>query len=192
MIGSDYWPTIQCPPVPSDAELEGQRDAQHAADVAEWMRRYAVLEHYADEPVTLEQRNYHQLDEAWAYGKPDGLWLSVAGDDDWPSWCRDNEFDPGGLTVRHRVVLDPGANILRLSTVGAMRDFDREFGMPDYARRHGIRWGAVAQRYDGIMIAPFHRVLRFEMDWYYGWDCASACVWNLNAISRFHVMEEDQ
>lgn len=186
------WPIIQCTPGPTDAELEAERDRKHSAAVAEWICRYAELEHYAETPVTLQPRSYAQLDDGWAYGKPDGLWLSVAGDDDWPAWCRDNEFDLGGLAVRHRVVLDPDANILRLSTVEAMLDFDREFGRFDHARRTGIRWGAVAKRFDGIMIVPFHAALRWEMDWYYGWDCASACVWNLNVISRFHVKEDNQ
>lgn len=30
------WPTIQCLPTPSDAELEADRDAKHAVAVAEW------------------------------------------------------------------------------------------------------------------------------------------------------------
>ena len=32
------WPTIQCPPGPTDAELEAERDTKHRRDVVEWFR----------------------------------------------------------------------------------------------------------------------------------------------------------
>ncbi len=35
----DDLPIIQCKPGPSDAELEADRDAKHAAAVADWQRR---------------------------------------------------------------------------------------------------------------------------------------------------------
>ena len=47
-----------------------------------------------------------------------------------------------------------------------------------------IDWHAVAQAYAGIEIAPYCWSLRFEYEflWYYGWDCASGCVWELSAV----------
>jgi len=35
----DDLPLIHCPPGPSDAELEAERDAKHQAAVDDWMRR---------------------------------------------------------------------------------------------------------------------------------------------------------
>ena len=32
------WPTIQCPPGPTDAELEAERDTKHLQAVTEWFR----------------------------------------------------------------------------------------------------------------------------------------------------------
>ena len=33
-----------------------------------------------------------------------------------------------------------------------------------------------------MFITPYQWELRFELDWYYGWDVASGCVWNLSVI----------
>lgn len=40
----DDLPIIQCMPGPTDAELQAQRDAKHAREVAEWIaeRRWAT------------------------------------------------------------------------------------------------------------------------------------------------------
>lgn len=35
---TDDWPTIQCQPADTDAVLQAQRDADHAREVAEWLR----------------------------------------------------------------------------------------------------------------------------------------------------------
>ena len=44
----------------------------------------------------------------------------------------------------------------------------------------------VMDEYDGIIIAPYQyscRLMNSSTAWYYGWDCASGCIWNLGCIS---------
>jgi len=58
-----------------------------------------------------------------------------------------------------------------------------------------IDWEAVAKRYTGIEIEPYNWERRnsgpnnnysMSMLWYYGWDCASGCVWELDALVSFN------
>ncbi|MEQ1888067.1 MAG: hypothetical protein ABL951_02670 [Alphaproteobacteria bacterium] len=59
-----------------------------------------------------------------------------------------------------------------------------EYGIDD----HGLRmnWSAMANRYDGVIIAPYCHEKRCSLSavWYYGWDCASGRIWNADAIER--------
>lgn len=125
-----------------------------------------------------------------AYDKPRGLWVSVDGEHDWPSWCASEM--PGWMegVQRYRVHLVDEPRVLRISDVCGMEDFQRAWGR-DCGRGWGdkyIDWPLVAEAYHGIIIAPYIWPCRMEMSWYYGWDCASGCIWNADAIAR--VTEE--
>lgn len=56
---NDHFPTRRCPPCPSDAELEDERDAQHARDVAEWFATQDWLDTIRDEPAATFRWNNH-------------------------------------------------------------------------------------------------------------------------------------
>ena len=48
-----------------------------------------------------------------------------------------------------------------------------------------INWRTVAEQYQGIVINPYLWERRLDgpvSDWYYGWDCASGCFWDLSSI----------
>ncbi len=145
------------------------------------------LWHYTRDPLVVEPRAYEQP-EPREYGKPDGFWISAEGKDDWPSWCEGEQFRLETLAHRAPVSLNDGANVLRL-TPGMIDRFDSDFGVEwpwcENGRwiARGIDWRAVADRYDGIIIAPYAWCFRLTMNWYYPWDCASGCIWNLDAIT---------
>ena len=44
------------------------------------------------------------------------------------------------------------------------------------------------RRVDGIIIAPYQWYCRMTVDWYYTWDCASGCIWNLDAIESVNAV----
>lgn len=157
------------------------------------------LVHYAAEPITFDpQRSYVQAAPR-TYGTPEGLWVSVAGEDDWPSWCEGEGCFTDSLKAVHHVTLSPDANVLRLNTVEALDDFTRQFAVcGDWERQFAhlindhrkwpIEWPAVAAEYDGIMIAPYQWGRRNVLSWYYGWDCASGCIWNLAAVAAVELV----
>jgi hypothetical protein len=156
------------------------------------------LIHYSDKHLT-EVRNVSQdRDRDGMRGdramKPLGLWVSAEGENDWPSWCQAEDFGMARLSHPTEVVLREGA-VLHLATEEDVRSFHAEYGCrPHYADRIGddglfkggaVRWAAVAERYGGIVIAPYIWSLRLDEDvrWYYPWDCASGCIWNGDAVA---------
>lgn len=154
------------------------------------------LLHYSPTPLTkvldTPQGGTHLDGNRRSQFKPLGLWLSVEGADDWLSWVSYNW--PGWMDdVEHttEVVLAPDANILTLATAedvaqlgerfpgrGSRLDVMVSFGAPD--------WSAIAEAYDGLMIAPYQWSQRLSLDaqWYYTWDAASACIWSARAVAR--------
>lgn len=135
------------------------------------------------EPITL-----HAADQPVGPGyKPLGFWYEVDGD--WRRWCRDDGMgkwvENGHL---HELRLGD-ERILRISTVGALDRFTEEYGVPEVVAGlgrpldRGIRWADIAESWDGIEIAPYHWTRRLEVSWYYGWDCASGCIWRPRGAS---------
>lgn len=155
-----------------------------------------IFSHYTSEPRILDDRVYVQqpqltypLDGGFEktlspYGKPNGLWISADGEDDWLSWCQSENFALERLAHRHIIKILPQANILTLSQPCDLDNFEKKYGIPC---EHGflgysIDWNLVASEYDGIVIAPYQWECRMKKNWYYTWDCASGCVWNTQII----------
>ena len=97
----------------------------------------------------------------------------------------------------YRIVLDPAAKVLFIRTCDELDQFEAEYGGAKYGAKYGAKikfsrlgepdWGAVAARYDGIEIAPYVWERRLEVWWYYGWDCASGCLWRPKA-TKIHLV----
>jgi hypothetical protein len=160
-----------------------------------------TLTHYSDEPMTLgRDRTYEQQKMRSWIDKPRGLWVSVDGEADWKSWCEAEGFHPAGLAYAHRVALDEQANMLQITDGQQFLSFVATYGVPDptwderlnvlHCDYVTIDWSRVAAEYDGIIIAPYRWEFRLKFMWYYGWDCSSGCIWNLNAIKDFELKEE--
>jgi len=152
-----------------------------------------ILEHYSANPV-VAVTSRKQDPDTYRHSKPDGFWISVKGERDWPSWCRDEGFREGNLALRHVVTLMPSANILHVASAIQLDDFNDEYFKPGITPwASGIDWARVAERYDGIIIAPYqwNRRMSDHCGWYYGWDCASGCIWNSEAILSVDRIDED-
>jgi hypothetical protein len=125
--------------------------------------------------------------------KPAGLWVSVDGEQDWKEWCESEKFSVDKLTIRHRVVLRDKAPILTLASAQEILEFQDTYGKPDIlneliqSKYMAIDWPRVATEYAGIIIAPYQWCLRMDLMWYYSWDCASGCIWDISAIERIEV-----
>lgn len=143
------------------------------------------LIHYTDKRFILDP--HLQYVQAVDF-KPQRLWVSVG--DDWQRWCEGEAFHPEALVHRYRIHVPSSSRLLRLETAEALDRFTIEHGralLPDVlagrpAADH-IDWPTVAGEYDGIVIAPYQWSRRFDLFWYYGWDCASGCLWNLKGVT---------
>lgn len=122
--------------------------------------------------------------------KPEGLWVSVDGPDDWLSWCESEEYGVDGLQYRFTVTLAETARIKLVTSPDELRAFDAEFGEGGRRSWH-VSWDAVAQEYQGIIITPYLWECRLsDPSWYYTWDCASGCIWDAPAIASVCLASE--
>lgn len=53
-----------------------------------------------------------------------------------------------------------------------------------------IDWWTLYKNYHGIQLAPYQNALRYKWLWYYGWDVASACIWDIGVINSFLLEEK--
>lgn len=156
------------------------------------------LIHYSHSYIT-EVRDVMQCFGDGSRGdKPTGLWVSVEGPADWKAWCESEGFHVNRLRCPTEVVLQPEANLLHLRDADDLRTFHRKYragrssACPRWEADFRIRWDRVANSYDGIVIAPYVWEMRLDREtpWYYGWDCASGCIWRSRAISELRPLPE--
>lgn len=149
-----------------------------------------ALSHYSAKPWALDPaRTYVQSTRE---PKPRGLWLSVDGEQDWPTWCRSEDWGVASLAHRTALRLVGGHRVLTLDTPAALAHFTDVYGRPTTPEFLYIDWPRVAASWDGLLIAPYQWSMRYDphVPWYYGWDCASACVWNLGALEVLEPVDE--
>lgn len=115
--------------------------------------------------------------------KPDGLWISDESDFGWKQWCEEEGFNLKNLKQRTEITIDC-EDVLWAKTIGELYRFVDEFGADSRFVSYSIRWDKVKEKYKGIIISPYQESLRLGnyFFWYYGWDCASGCVWDLSCI----------
>lgn len=130
--------------------------------------------HMSRNPFELEKRVYEQH----IYDmKPRGFWYGFGSE--WIDWTRSEMPE---WTGKYIYKVDIGnSNVLKLSNQMELAMFDRQYE----ASRDGDifkDWVAVSKKYDGIEINPYQWSSRQDYMWYYGWDVASGCIWNLKDI----------
>jgi hypothetical protein len=161
--------------------------------------------HWASDPVRLRKITYLQS----GHPKPNGLWFDINGD--WRQWCEATEFRLENLRYRHTVTIHDRSRILVLKSAREVDAFTRKYGrnlsghiqllqstkaMDVFTREYGrdlfgdiqrqfsnyIMWGEVAEKHSGIILDPYSRTRSLIYLWYYGWNCASGCVWDTSVI----------
>lgn len=147
------------------------------------------LIHYSDKPLK-KLRSMEQEKPQTAADKPKGLWFSVGAD--WKRTCKANRWKWAKLDVATDLKLKRGAKILRLECSIQMYEFTEKYGVEcPFASKHPmpflepvIDWRRVAKEYQGIIIAPYLHECRNDTltFWYYTWDCASGCIWDMDAV----------
>ncbi len=113
--------------------------------------------------------------------KPQGLWYGI--DDAWLKWC-ESEMPQWIRPYNYALEIDY-SKMLILATEAELLDFTDRYkckgGFGSFAQQL-IDWSLVAHKYSGIEIPTYFWDCRFTLMWYYGWDCASGCIWKADAI----------
>lgn len=127
--------------------------------------------HTSKTSFELEQRTFNQKVDM----KPKGFWYGFGSE--WIDWTRSEMPEWVGKYIYS---IDIGnTNVLQIKTHMELMQFNREYESGPYKY---IDWKKVASKYDGIEINPYQYEARFQYMWYYGWDIASGCVWNLSNV----------
>ena len=124
--------------------------------------------------------------------KPEGLWYECQDGSsiDWKEFCStgltggDNRYDSS-----YDVILND-YEILFITDTHDFKKFEKMYGIPNKYGDIKINWPQVASDYDGIEICPYSYKMRRELDWYYGWDVASGCVWSASGIKELISAEK--
>lgn len=151
--------------------------------------------HYSAEKIEhWRPCSYLQDSGRSAAMKPQGLWYSCEGSNlGWKEWCEAEDFRIEDLTHGYVLEID-FTQMLVIRTTEELDAFHDEYNIeiiPSIKMRR-IDWEAVAKRYTGIEIEPYNWQRRLsqtdvmDMLWYYGWDCASGCIWELDALVSFN------
>ena len=161
--------------------------------------------HWAARPVRLRRMSYVQAGDT----KPNGLWFDI--DEEWKHWCERVRFRLETFRYRHEVKILDDSRILFLPSAEDIDAFTETYGrdfssrlriiqdpadVEAFSRAYGrdlwaekrrqfasfILWQEVAERYSGIIVAPYCRARSHTYLWYYGWHCASGCIWDTSII----------
>ena len=142
-------------------------------------------------PYSVRQDNKSSI------GKPNGLWYGCGNS--WIEWCLAEDFGLGWKYI-HEIEID----VNKIKLIDNVADFDlfsEKFGLHDEYYSHFVNQ-SFRTRYDyidwkcleslgfmGIEINPYlwERRLNNGM-WFYGWDCASGCIWNAKAVKNVKLI----
>ena len=147
------------------------------------------LYHFSGESIVFDKK--HKYSQTFYPFKPVGLWLSDEDNGGWKEWCQSEHFNLDNLKYCYEVVL-------KYKHILMLQD-DHDLKMFNYAYKtlqHGIHmidWKSVTKDYNGIIITPYSQDHRLDLKfmWYYGWDCASGCIWNLDEIESFKLLKSE-
>lgn len=152
------------------------------------------LVHYSGKLIKKLESRPQQIGQfiLHTFDKPNGFWVSVEGDDGWEEWCRRNKYLTSKLKRIYDVKLNKDAKILLIKNEKQFDRFEEEFESknPELTFGIGIDWAEVSKRYQGILIIPYLWSKRLGHFWYYGWDCASGCIWDISAIESISLREK--
>ena len=153
------------------------------------------LIHYSTETVDKIDlsRIYQQTAENLAFHTPNGLWVSVAGTNDWKNYCLKRSYRLDSLKSEFQVTLKPHSKILVLYDEAAFKDFEKEYGYyQEGSKTHGenytlvlsIAWERIISDYQGIIVSAALPKLYNMGLWYDVWCCTSGCIWDLQAVEK--------
>jgi hypothetical protein len=155
-----------------------------------------LIKHHK-EPIVFDPDFVYPRRKTETYFKPRGLWVSDEDAYGWSHWCQAEDFRTDDLMYEHLVELWPENNVLFISNVEELDRFHEEHSIdilgstrpfPLEERKDWLNWTEIYPLYQGIIITPYLWERRMDYMWYYGWDCAGGCIWDLGAIRTFRPL----
>lgn len=156
--------------------------------------------HYSANPYLSLDRLYSVFQSApFTHGsqfdKPCGLWFSDDDDYGWKEWCEAEGYRIGKLQNAYLATLDLNS-ILHISNMKDFAKFHKRYSIKKDENYIVINWKAVAEKMKGIIISPYLLEVSESLDlsyiWYWGWDVACACIWDVSAIKRIQKLEREE
>jgi len=142
--------------------------------------------HFSSGPLKQVHSVVNDMSGELAWTKPEGLWISV--DQSWKEFAQKEGL--GSFDYATEVILSESANILIINSVQDLDSFTIQYGTKLDNIIDCIDWQRVASHYDGIIIGTYLWERRITYLWYYGWNCASGCIWNADAVAQLRPIEE--
>ncbi len=149
------------------------------------------LIHYSIKPVLTVKsvKQTHTPDM-----KPQGFWFSVEDGRGWKEWCEAEKYRLDKLACENIIQLKDKTSILQLSSCDDIDRFHHQHCATDIPSLFFINWQAVAEKFSGIIIAPYQYGRRLDRNtsWYYGWDCSCGCIWDGDAVASIKTLENNK
>lgn len=146
-----------------------------------------VYQHYGNNKFDNSQIKPIKNRDVW--GKPyGGFWASrVNSEKSWKEWCETEDFCTERLKKHFDFTLNDNAKILVIKTkcdLEKLRQKHQEwFVKPkwDFIDRPFLDFEKISKLYDALEVnAGSDRELYFD---FYGWDCDSICIFNLQIVN---------
>ena len=129
-----------------------------------------------------------QVKPEYAGQKPKGLWYGCG--DSWIEWVK-GEMPKKLEEANYLYEVKLGEEIIQISNDDEFDNFQSEFGFSSLDEQVAINWKEIQeQEYNGIEICPYNWERRMNTNWYYPWDVASGCIWNLSGVSDIILLAE--
>jgi hypothetical protein len=122
--------------------------------------------------------------------KPKGLWYGFGTS--WIDFVR-SEMPAWESDTKHvfKIEIDT-SNILIIKDDESFLEFSDKYKDPEYEKKwpdikiDKINWPEVAKEYKGIEFPVYFSKYRMNRKyfWYYPWDVASGCIWDLSAVKK--------
>jgi hypothetical protein len=118
--------------------------------------------------------------------KPKGFWYAIGRS--WLDWLEGERMNWWKKYI-YKIEINP-QHILLLDTEKKIREFSKEYTLPDMGLFGMVDWRRVGEKYTGVEFNPyFHGSVRYELMFYNGIDVASGCIWDkkgLRSIKRLN------
>lgn len=159
------------------------------------MSKTIILSHYSNEPFNFNPDYDFKYQFALDGIKPKGMWFSDDSDYGWPHWCKSEQFRLEFLECKKDFEL----SLERICVLSSYADIARFTHAYDLGKLGTISiekfymdWAKVREDYAGLLITPYVWKARFDFMWFYGWDCASACVWDLSTLKELPANDREK